>query len=129
MVTANFTAGGMAVDPHKPNPPLCIDANAVLAFPVTLEGFKLVSGRHPQKLYGRCSVHLLQFAQCYGFKVDEPGNPFSSKQGLRIAAIETLNHAQMITTGVINCQAVKNPLNVPRCLACCCQRQHRDRQT
>jgi hypothetical protein len=93
VVIDNFNAGGMTIDPHKANPPLCINANAVLAFPVTLEGFKLVSRRHPQKLYGRCSVNLLQFAQSHSLKVDEPGNPFSSKQGLCIAAMKTLNHA------------------------------------
>lgn len=88
-----FNAGGMAINPHKANPPLCIDANAVLTFSVTLEGFKLVSRRHPQKLYGCGGVYLLQFAQCHSFKVDEPGYPFASKQGLCIAALKTLNHA------------------------------------
>ena len=83
----------MAVKPHKANPPLGIDADAVLAFPVTLKGFELVARWQPQKLDDRGCVDLLQFAQCHGFKIGEPGDPFASKQGLRIVALETLDHA------------------------------------
>jgi hypothetical protein len=52
-------------------------------------------------------VYLLQFAQSHSFKVGEPGNPFAGKQGLRIAAMKTLNHAIIITTDVINYQGAR----------------------
>ena len=110
MVIDNFNAGGMAINPYKANPPLCIDADAVLAFPVTFEGFKLVTRRHPQKLDDRGRVDLLQFAHRHGFKVGKPGDPFASKQGLRIVALETLDHARMITANVINCQCDKTAM-------------------
>jgi len=114
VVIDNFNAGGMAVKPHKAHSPLGIDADAVLAFAVTFEGFELVARRHPQKLNDRGRVDLLQFAQRHGFKIGEPGNPFTSKQGLRIAALETLDHARMITANVINCQSVKTALTASK---------------
>ena len=104
VVIDNFNAGGMAINPHKANPPLGIDADAVLAFAVTFKGFELVTRRHPQKLDDRGRVDLLQFAHRHGFKIGEPGDPFTSKQGLRIVALETLDHARMITAAVITCQ-------------------------
>jgi hypothetical protein len=47
VVIDNFNAGGMAINPHKTHPPLVIDANAMLAFAVTFEGFELVTRWHP----------------------------------------------------------------------------------
>lgn len=94
----------MAINPHKANPPLGIDADAVLALPVAFEGFELVTRRHPQKINNCGRVDLLQFAHRHGFKIGEPGDPFTSKQGLRIVALETLDHAWMITGVVITCQ-------------------------
>jgi hypothetical protein len=47
VVIDNFNVGGMAIDPHKANSPLCIDANAMLALPVAFEGFKLVAWWQP----------------------------------------------------------------------------------
>jgi hypothetical protein len=47
VVIDNFNVGGMDIDPHKANSPLCIDANAMLALPVAFEGFKLVAWWQP----------------------------------------------------------------------------------
>ena len=94
MVIDNFNAGGMAINPHKANPPLGVDADAVLAFPVAFEGFQLVTWWHPQKIQHRGRVHLLQLAQRHSFKVGESGNPLTRKQSLRIVALETLDHAE-----------------------------------
>jgi hypothetical protein len=114
VVIDNFNAGGMAINPYKANPPLGVDANAVLAFAVAFESFKLVTRRHPQKIKDRGRVDLLQFAHRHGFKIGEPGDPFTSKQGLRIVALETLDHARMITANVINCQGDKTALTASK---------------
>ena len=110
MVIDNFNAGGMAINPYKANPPLCIDANAVLAFSVTFECFKLVTRWHSQKLEGRGRIDLLQLAHRHSFKVSKSGDPFTIKQGLRIVAVVTLDHVRIVTVNVINCQGDKTAM-------------------
>jgi hypothetical protein len=54
MVINNFHVGwaGCLFGPFKTDPPLVIDADAVLAFSVSFQGFKAVAGQ-----YGKVSKH------------------------------------------------------------------------
>lgn len=63
MIIHNFNTAGMAVCPDKANPPLIIDADAVLTLPVVFQRFQTIAGRYFQKLksaaaFNCCSLRI-----------------------------------------------------------------------
>ena len=60
MVVHKLYIVGFAVLPGEAYPPPLVHADAVLALPVALQLFKLVSRRHAQKLKSPGCVQLLQ---------------------------------------------------------------------
>jgi hypothetical protein len=102
MVIDNFDIMGMPIGPNKTHTPLAVNADAVLTQSVALQGFKLVSRRNAQELQHYSRMQLLQLAHRYRFKIYEPGHTLSAKQGSGIAALETLNHVEIITSSVIS---------------------------
>jgi hypothetical protein len=62
VVINNFNIAGIAACPDKANAPLVIDANAVLAFSVTLQSLKPVVWRYAQIIQPRGPVKHLQLA-------------------------------------------------------------------
>jgi hypothetical protein len=50
VVVHDFNIKSISIQPAKADPPLVIDANAVLTFPVSMQDFQAVSGRRTQKL-------------------------------------------------------------------------------
>ncbi len=48
MVVHNFDPSCIALVPFEANPPLVIDANAILPLPITLQSFETIAGRHAQ---------------------------------------------------------------------------------
>ena len=54
---------GMGCIPNEANPPLVVDADAVLSRPVAQEGLQPVARWHPQEVEIRCRVQLLLLRQ------------------------------------------------------------------
>jgi hypothetical protein len=55
MVVHNFDIGRVPVFPYKANPPLVINANAMLARPVSFEGMEPIAswGHQVRQIFGR----------------------------------------------------------------------------
>jgi hypothetical protein len=77
--------------PNETDTPLVIDPDAVLAFPIALEGLQAIAWGYPQVVQRRRPVELLEFAQGGTFHADPAPDPSPEKQGLRILAMEASN--------------------------------------
>jgi hypothetical protein len=60
MVVHHFYFGRTMFRPHKADPELAIDPDAVLACPISLQCFQIVSGRYSQILKRDCSIQVFQ---------------------------------------------------------------------
>ena len=84
VIIHNLHVVGIAIAPDKTNAPLVIDADAVLAFPVTFQGFQMIAGRRPQiAKFGR-DIQLPQFSLSDALKSQKSfdGSPVMNLLGL-----------------------------------------------
>jgi hypothetical protein len=63
MVVYNFNFVGVSGHPFETNSPLLVDSDAMLPFPVALQGFQCVSRRNPEIFEPNCGIQELQFMQ------------------------------------------------------------------
>jgi hypothetical protein len=63
VIIRDFNVVRVSVHPLETNPPLRIDANAMLSFAVATQSFQSVSGRNPQVFEPNFGVHQLQFVK------------------------------------------------------------------
>ena len=93
MVIDDFGRVRVPVLPDEADAPLVIDADAVPARQVALEGFEAVARRHPQVIQDRRRRKLRELAK--GDALDVGGQPpraFALPNLLRLRAAEVLNH-------------------------------------
>jgi hypothetical protein len=62
----------LAITPDETDPPLIVDANAMLPSPITLEGFKTVAWRNTKILQSPARLQVEQFAPGYAFDCTKP---------------------------------------------------------
>lgn len=79
--------------PPETQPPLVIDAYAVLALAVLLQGLQIVLRRYLQVTQNSSPVKHGQLAHGYRFDVDPSLHTPSFEKALRVFAFEALNHA------------------------------------
>jgi len=96
MIIDNFHVMEMAVTPDETDSPLIVDANGVLAFPISPQGFQLVSGRRRQDAKFRSSVQLKQFAESDPLECTKALGPMIMKKRFGFLAAETLDHTSSI---------------------------------
>ena len=65
MIIDDFDVIRLAVAPDKTQPPLIVNADAVLAEPITLQRLQVIAGRYTQKIQGRGGMQLHQLSQYY----------------------------------------------------------------
>lgn len=82
----------MAVPPHKADPPLVIDSNRVLAFPVAAQGLQWISRWGGQNMQLGGSVQLEQFPQADPLDGSEPPAVMVVKEFLCFLGAKALNH-------------------------------------
>jgi hypothetical protein len=80
--------------PSKADPPLIIDADAVLANSVALERFQTVSRWNPQIFEAACDLELSQFAAGYRSDVDEPADALTAGKCFSSCASERNDHGR-----------------------------------
>ena len=71
MIIDNFNLTRLPI-PHKTNPPLCVDAYAVLTCAIAVQLLQMIGRRHTQKMDVRRRMNLLQFTQGNRFKMHKP---------------------------------------------------------
>ena len=62
MVVADLNIVGVAVKESKTDPPLIVDGNGMLPFPIILERMQAISGRHLEVVEPGCQLHVFQLA-------------------------------------------------------------------
>ena len=82
MIVDNLNVYGSRclLGPLKTHPPLIIDADTVLAFPISFENFKTVAGQCRQVLQGNGSFKAIQFQACSSFDSGECLDSFSDRE-------------------------------------------------
>lgn len=93
MIIYDFDFVRVPVFPDEADAPLVIDADAVPARPIALEGFEAVARRHPHVIqFLRCR-ELREFAKGHSLDVGwKPARAFALPNFLRLFASEILNH-------------------------------------
>ena len=86
----------MAIPPDKAYPPLIIDANGVLPFPVASQGLQLIPRRGSQNAQLCGSMQLEQFAQGDSFEGAEALTVMVTKELLGFPRGKALDHTYRI---------------------------------
>ena len=103
MVVNDFNLGSFAFIPTKADPPLFVDANTELPFPVPGQPFKLVIGRDSKKRQGCGSINLHQLATGNTlYVVRKPSGEGAVEYLFRLFAFERSNHADILPHGGTN---------------------------
>jgi hypothetical protein len=79
------------VSPNEANPPLSVDADAVLPLAIVFECFESVARRNFQVIENFGPVQLSQLPKCRTFNVHPALHPLAFEECLRIAALEALD--------------------------------------
>ena len=97
MIIYDFDFERVPVFPDEADAPLVIDANAVVARPLPLEGFEAVARWHPHVIqFFRCR-ELREFAKGHPLNVGgKPARAFAIPNFLRLFASEILNHCRNV---------------------------------
>ena len=77
--------------PDEADSPLLVYADAVLAFPIVLEGLEAVARRNLQILKGDRPVQLRKLAQCWSLDVHPTLDAFALEEGASVLALEALD--------------------------------------
>ena len=86
----------VAITPDETDPPLLVDANAMLPKPVAAKGLQTVAGRYPQIVETASRVDCNQpgpspFLDLHG----QPANGMACEDGRRALACKALDHEPM----------------------------------
>lgn len=88
MVIDDLHVGHALVGPHEAQPPLVVDADAVLALAVAAQRFQPVAGRAAQEVQSLRRVQLRQLALGHAVDVGEAAGLAAGEQALRVRTLE-----------------------------------------
>jgi hypothetical protein len=94
MIVHDFNIKHIAALKPEADTPLFIDADAVTALPVALQGFQPIARRHTQKIKCGGGMKLLQFTHGNGGDVHKPQNATTREKRLCIVAFEGSYHGR-----------------------------------
>lgn len=92
MIVHDFNIKNISILPAKTNPPLVIDADAVLSFTVTFQGFQPVAGRDLEVLQPLCLMQEQELASGDTLNGPEPWHVLVVEQGLGPGVAEGADH-------------------------------------
>jgi len=93
MIINDFNVVASIGLPDKADPPLVVDANAVLAFPVSRDRFKSIAWGNPQILNILGGVQHAQLATHYGLKIAGRSPDHAAvPDGFRLRILECPDH-------------------------------------
>jgi hypothetical protein len=92
VVINNFDLVGVSIAPHETDPPLIVNANAVLTLSISVQRLQPVARRSGQVAQLRCAIELPQFSTSHAFNCPKApaGHPLMQSAGLRTT--ERLDH-------------------------------------
>jgi hypothetical protein len=83
MIVHNLDIAGIALSPHKTNPPLIVHSNAVLPLSISTQGFQAVSRWNAQIIQRFRPMKQQQLSPGYPLKCAKAGHIFIGEQRLR----------------------------------------------
>ena len=92
MVIHDFNIEGISVLPAKADPPLVVNADAVLSFAVALECFEPVTGRDLELLKALCLMQVQKLAAGDPLNRPEPWHVLVIEQGVGPGIAEGADH-------------------------------------
>jgi hypothetical protein len=97
----------VSIPPIETNSPLVVNADAVLAFPVSLQSLQLVSGqgRKRPEILGR--IKHIQFAKSLALDSLKPTHRFTAEEALSLGATERPDHRQKVYRFTLNVKRVR----------------------
>ena len=72
MVVDDLDVPGFAITPYETDPPLVVDANAVLLFPITSQALQAVARREPQIVQAGGRIEHSQFSERCALEIGRP---------------------------------------------------------
>ncbi len=97
MVVNNFNLGNRTFIPAEAYPPLFIDADTELTFPITGQPFKLVVGWNPKEGESGGSINLHQLAPGHTLNLmRNPDREDAVENFFRLFAAKRSNHGQIL---------------------------------
>ena len=98
MIVYNLNVVGVTCTPSEANPPLLINADAVLPFPVAAQGFKTVTWRYAQLVQVGCRVQHPQFPHSHPLDaLRQLARMQAIVELLRLGTSERPNHGAIVT--------------------------------
>jgi hypothetical protein len=95
VVIDDFHIVGTIVSPHKTDPPLIVDTDAVLPGPISSQGFQAIARGNPKILQARRHCQLSELAQRCPLNVDPTSNALATEESGRVGTSEGLDrHTQ-----------------------------------
>jgi len=96
VIVDNLDIKCVAVRPAKANPPLVVDAYAVLPFPVAFQRFEPIPGRNPEMIQRTCLIEIKKLAPRWPLNDPEPGYESVLKQCLDVRRSKGLDHTERV---------------------------------
>jgi hypothetical protein len=93
VVINNFDLVCISTAPHETDPPLIVDANAVLTLSSSVQRLQTVTRRSGQIAQLRCTIELPQFSTSHPFNCPKAPAGYSLMQSACLGTTERLNHS------------------------------------
>jgi hypothetical protein len=93
VIVNNFHTKNLATLPAKTDPPLIIDADAVLTLPLALQRLQSIPGRDTKITETHGSMQIQEFPSCDPFDVSETSDIPVVKQCLGLPTTKGPNHS------------------------------------
>ena len=93
MIVDDLDLPCLSAAPLKADSPPVIDADAVLAEPVTLQGLEAIAGRNAEVVQSHCRIKGLEFRPCPALEsLRKVPDSMASEKRCRALVSETLDH-------------------------------------
>jgi hypothetical protein len=92
VIIGDFYFVCVAFPPHKTDPPLIVDADAVLSLAIPSQRFEVVASGRCQVRQSRCHVQLKKLSQGNALDGLESPDTFPLKESFRLRVAERLDH-------------------------------------
>jgi len=97
MIVANFHVISVPVAPYKTYPPLIVNANAMLSFPIAFESFQPVARKDRQIFQNLGSIQVLQFSPGHVSDIRWRSGLYAIKKLFSLFVLEALYHGRSVS--------------------------------
>ena len=96
MIIHNLNLKRIAPSPAKTDPPLIVDADAVLPLPFSLEGLQAVSGRGSKVAQLQSAIQQAELASSGSLNRSKSRDALAPMQSLRVSTAKRPDHLRIV---------------------------------